>query len=330
MPCRTFYHAFTNAAMKFPIAILALTVGITGASAANRRSRRQAEVKGGAAAAAAAAAGKVPASNRARRQEEELECDDEELNGLVHLCFTGPDDNYAGDGGGNIGDDEVLPLFGGPPGGSTGFGGFAFEYDSDSQKVKFKGAAGSTFDFSSCMEYKTKRGDYGCNDRRMQEDTIEEDHHGGNYCSGDDTILYCPMQPGQCATFELTDTVEDCGMEFEEGGILLHVTTPGLSRMVTTNDNGGSVCDDEDAVAALQCAPNSDNEYMQTSECLYGDNNDDLGSTYGLSLRTCSIDGNTGPDCDCYDMIRPSSCNQYYIDNGCESIRVPDDDEVRF
>ena len=314
--------------MKFPIAILALTVGITGASAANRRSRRQAEVKGGA--AAAAAAGKVPASNRARRRAGELECDDEELNGLVHLCFTGPDDNSAGDGGGNIGCDcdseypeQCIPFcstegeFSFTDSGSTGFGGFAFEYDSDSQKVKFKGAAGSTFDFSSCMEYKTKRGDYGCNDRRMQEDTIEEDHHGGNYCSGDDTILYCPMQPGQCATFELTDTVEDCGMEFEEGGILLHVTTPGLSRMVTTNDNGGSVCDDEDAVAALQCAPNSDNEYMQTSECLYGDNNDDLGSTYGLSLRSCSIDGNTGtiePLCDCSDIIRTSSCIQYYVE----------------
>lgn len=293
--------------MKFPIAILALTVGITGASAANRRSRRQAEVKGGA--AAAAAAGKVPVSNQARRRAGSLECDDEDLNGVVHLCFTGPDDNSAGDGGLNNGCDCFRFIETGDPcfsfctmnegetnarieSGSTGFGGFAFEFDSDSQKVKFKGAAGSTFDFSSCMEYKKKSGDVGCDDRRMQEDTIEEDHRGGNYCDGEDTILYCPMQPGQCATFELADTVENCGME---GGILLHVTTPGLSLTRTsrgdTPEVGGSVCDDEDAVAALQCAPNSYIDFTQTSECLYGNNNDDLGSTYGLSLRSCSIGG---------------------------------------
>ena len=58
-------------------------------------------------------------------------------------------------------------------------------------------------------------------------------------------------------------------------------------------------------------------ERRDDDDSFYGDNNDDLGSTYGLSLRSCSIDGNTGtiePLCDCSDIIRTSSCIQYYVE----------------
>ena len=333
--------------MKFPAAIIALTVGITGASAANRRSRRQAKAEGGA--AAAASAWEVPVSNRARRRAGagmgKIKCVEEEFNGMVHLCF--PDDK---DG------DTLFQEDGQPPSSfevSTGFGGFAFEYDSDSQKVEFKGAAGSAFDFNSCMEYQKKKTDEGCgddDDRRMQEDVIEEDRR--SYCDGDDTVLYCPMTPGQCATFELTETVEDCqavpnssgsgsnsgsgsgdepnlpdlelnspdfnpceggncmitGPSFD--GFQLHVTTPrgrGPSpgqpseneneTIENENETFDPGCYDKDAVAALQCAPNSNNDFIQTSECLYGDNNgpESLGLTYWLSLQSCSIDADFVP-----------------------------------
>ena len=287
--------------MQFPAAIIALTVGITGASAANRRSRRQAEAEGGA--AAAASAWEVPVSNRARRRAGgsesgmgKIKCEDEELHGLVHLCFP-------------ANSSEGVSLSEVSIGVYTGFGGFAFEYNSDSQKVEFKGAAGSNFDFSVCMEYEKKKTDEGCGDndnRRMQEDVIDEDRR--SYCDGDDTVLYCPMTPGQCATFELTDTDEDCsgsdsgfgstlgpapspsGPSFD--GIQLHVTTPrgSLGQPSENESMIGSVCDGKDAVAALQCASNSNNDFLQTSECLFGDNNGSLGSTYWLSLQSCSID----------------------------------------
>ena len=302
----TMTGGITKAAMKFPAAIIALTVGITGASAANRRSHRKAEAEGGA--AAAASAWEVPVSNRARRRAGgdegmgKIKCEDEELHGLVHLCFTGPDDNSAGGG-------LQQPIMIGNEPSSTGFGGFAFEYNSDSQKVEFKGAAGSNFDFSVCMEYEKKKTDEGCGDndnRRMQEGVIEEDRR--SYCDGDDTVLYCPMTPGQCATFELTDTDEDCsGSDSGFGSTLgpapspsgpsldsiqLHLTTPrgSLGQPSENESMIGSVCDGKDAVAALQCASNSNNDFLQTSECLFGDNNGSLGSTYWLSLQSCSID----------------------------------------
>ena len=86
-------------------------------------------------------------------------------------------------------------------------------------------------------------------------------------------------------------------------GIQLHLTTPrgrgprrrlGLPPLGFPDENEtfDPGCYDKDAVAALQCAPNSNNDFIQTSECLYGDNNgpESLGLTYWLSLQSCSID----------------------------------------
>ncbi len=229
--------------MKFSTAIVALTVGVAGASPGILRSGRRAKNKDGA--AAAAPAGKVPVSNQARRragepvQGGELKCEEEKIEGIVHLSFTGPDDNFEANNGHLVAAPALMfgQVFGG-----TGFGGFAFEYDSETQKVEFKGAAGSNFDFDVCMEYPKKKNDVGCQynpGRRMQEDGIAED--GGNYCDGHDTILYCPMKPGQCASFELTDTIETCRFVPDSGS-----GGSGYEDDATNDDGTDDYTEDDD------------------------------------------------------------------------------------
>ena len=299
--------------MKLSAAINVLTVGTVGASIVTRQGRRRLAADGDAAAVAADNDATIPDSDQARRLWEEaggysIKCDEEEIGGIVHLSFTGGDKHVDYESV-----EEEDPI-------STGFGGFAFRFDSTrGQSVAFKSAAGSNFDFEACMEYTKEKTDAGCDyQRRMQEDAdatiiypdtavntdddIEADNSGGSYCDGYDTVLYCPMKPGQCATFQLTDTIQFCtcesyggvdmcpedmssGMSKKKtpGRIVLDITTPGDDL---TSVSDPSTCSAQDAVAAFQCAPNSENDFIQTSGCLYG--NED-GAGWDFILENCEI-----------------------------------------
>ena len=63
-------------------------------------------------------------------------------------------------------------------------GGFAFEWNPTQESVSFKDSIGSSFSIDACETFEKP-----CDDCRVPK-----------------TILYCPMIPGQRATFELTDT----------------------------------------------------------------------------------------------------------------------------
>ena len=185
------------------------------------------------------------------------------------------------------------------------YGGFAFKYNSKLESVKFKGAAGSNFDFSVCMTFKDDDVCDRSNARRLGEEVDIEDNYGNvdNFsnninadsrspddeddsdCEGKDTILYCPLKKGQFATFQLTDSISYCCDSTVEvaSDIKFYVTTP-------VNDAPGEEeCDDTAIVAAQQCGATTVRGFEQTSRCLYGDNTEPLGSQYTLDLQNCGI-----------------------------------------
>ena len=185
------------------------------------------------------------------------------------------------------------------------YGGFAFEYNSKLESVKFKGAAGSDFDFSVCMTFKDDDVCDRSDDRRLSEEVDIEgnygnvdnfsnninadihspDHEDDSDCEGKDTILYCPLKKGQFATFRLTDTISYCCDSTVEvaSNIKFYVTTP-------VNDAPGEEeCDDTAIVAAHQCGATTVRGFEQTSRCLYGDSAEPLGSQYTFDLQRCGI-----------------------------------------
>jgi len=130
--------------------------------------------------------------------------------------------------------------------------------------------------------------------RRLNEGVDVEDHFGtveadkDHYvsdCEGKDTILYCPLKKGQCATFQLTDTISYCSdpSVAVASNIKFYVTTP-------ENDaSSEEECDDTAIVAAQQCGVTTARGFAQTSQCLYGDNTDPLGALYIFDLQNCAI-----------------------------------------
>ena len=181
-------------------------------------------------------------------------CQEEEVGGLVHII--------------------------GPT--TSSFGGIAFVYNSISESVSFRGAAGSSFDFDSCMEYAKRESDAGCGgvDRMLRDRTSN--------CRGMDTILFCPMKEGQCATFELTETVSYCSDSISSpAGIKFYVTNPGGYQINAAVPIGG--CHGKDIFAVLQCGPTRDRGFGQTSQCIRGDNNNPFGAERAFDLDDCAI-----------------------------------------
>ncbi len=180
----------------------------------------------------------------------------------------------------------------------TGYGGFAFEYNSKLESVEFKGAAGSNFDFSVCMTFKDEDVCDRSIARRLGEGIDVEDNFGAvegdknhyddeddSDCENKDTILYCPLKKGQCASFQLTDTISYCSDPSVEvaSDIKFYVTTP-ISDASSEEECGGAAI-----LAAQQCGATTVRGFEQTTQCLYGDNIAPLGAQHTFDLQRCAI-----------------------------------------
>ena len=148
-------------------------------------------------------------------------------------------------------------------------GGFALEWNPDDESVVFRGSAGSSFSIGNCFST-------SCDDC----DTVPK------------SILYCPMIPGQTATFEIEDTLyKPCGgtrrhlqdseeMSNQRNGIEFWITTPD------------SILSPPDITATLQCGwyECGDREGpAQTVAQVAGNNMPPLGAEYEFDLEECAI-----------------------------------------
>ena len=193
--------------MKLSTALILLTLGAAEARAGTRRARRRAQ---DAAADVATIADSDLVEADSGNGGGRSGCDEDEVGGIVTINYTGGSIDYT-----NVPITGVNPVTIKPgiqtsyPTGGTGYGGIAFEYNSDTESVKFKSANGSTFDEDACQEY--EKICYNGIGRKLEEngDVVSEDRR--NDCQGKDTVLFCPMSEGQSATFELTDTMRYCG-----------------------------------------------------------------------------------------------------------------------
>ena len=256
--------------MKFSTAIVALTVGTAGASVVTRNGRRR--VQDGAAATddvALVTDSELLVDKANNNGSSSRDCFLDEVKGVVHLSFEEK-------------------------------GGFTFEYNSDREDVDFLSAAGSDFDINACVPFQLEDKHEGCNtgggpSRRLegdQDDAIEADKSSVE-CRGKDSVLYCPMKPGQCATFEITEKFRYCESISCEGScppILQMGRANGIGHFLhITSDReneGGAV-----GTGTLQCGPAIHRELSAYTETLYGSfgNLDALGNEHVLSLRECTI-----------------------------------------
>lgn len=174
-------------------------------------------------------------------------------------------------------------------------GGFAFEWNSSDESVEFISAMGSSFDRDACNEYEKQR---------------EQ--------GPPKTILFCPMIPGQRASFDITDTFyrrgycnEDRKLQGEDEitedrkggpGIEFYIVTPGSGTRRALGDCTGRRALEErnlngaftDITATLQCAQFGCGEdfvrdFAQTSGELFGYAYSPLGAEYSFDLETCQI-----------------------------------------
>ena len=323
--------------MKLSTALTFLTLGAAEARAGTRRARRRAQD---------AAADVVTIADSDLVEADSgggmSGCDEDEVGGIVTINYTGGSIDYTGanglstiyNGGSNIN----VPITGintgikngiltssSYPSGGTGYGGIAFEYNSDTESVKFKSANGSTFDEDACQEY--EKICYNGFRRKLEENgDVSEDRR--NDCEGKDTVLFCPMSEGQSATFEITDTMRYCGgtrklqddeeevtedmrpIRLAKAGIKFYITTPDntcpnhISQVTSIAQVSKfaqpSTCYGEDVVAILQCGPTRSRFISQTSECLYANdcltNNtvsiaptNGLGIEHAINLEQCVI-----------------------------------------
>ena len=269
--------------MKLSAAIIILTSVLAETSASTRRARRRAQDIITTDAKDAFSDSVVNADSHSTDDPSDCK-QQEEVMSIVHITAPAAEDGESA---------------------GTGYGGFAFEYNSKLESVKFKGAAGSDFDFSVCMTFKDDDVCDRSNARRLGEEVDIEDNYGNvdNFsnninadsrspddeddsdCEGKDTILYCPLKKGQFATFQLTDSISYCCDSTVEvaSDIKFYVTTP-------VNDApGGEECDATAIVATHQCGATTVRGFEQTSRCLYGDNTEPLGSLYFFNLKNCGI-----------------------------------------
>ena len=316
--------------MKLSTALILLTLGAAEARAGTRRARRRAE---DAAADVAAIADSDLVEADSGNGGGMSGCDEDEVGGIVTINYTSGSIDYTGlnglstvyNGGTVTGINTGIkngissPY---PTGtGGTGYGGIAFEYNSDTESVKFKSANGSTFDEDACQEY--EKICYNGFERKLDEDgdVVSEDRRGRNDCEGKDTVLFCPMSEGQSATFEVTDTMrycdgirklqddeeeevtEDMRPRLAKAGIKFYITTPdnscpnhvsSISQVTSvtqvTKFAQPSSCYGEDVVAILQCGPTRSRFISQTSDCLYANdclvnNTVSIGPTNGLGIE---------------------------------------------
>ena len=262
--------------MKLSTAIIILTSVLAETSASTRRARRRAQDIITTDAKAAFSDSVINADSHSTDDPSDCK-QQEEVMSIVHITAPAAAEGESA---------------------GTGYGGFAFEYNSKLESVEFKGAAGSDFDFSVCI---TMTDEYVCDrnmDRRLGEEVDVEDNYGtvegdkknsgdedDSDCEGKDTILYCPLNKGQCVTFRLTDTISYCSDPSVKvaSNIKFYVTTP-------VNDAPSvEECDDTAIVAAHQCGATTARGFEQTSRCLYGDNTEALGSQYIFDLQNCNI-----------------------------------------
>lgn len=252
--------------MKFSTAIIALTVGTTGVSATTLKSLRRAQEGAADDVATIADSDLATEDKKMESSSSSVKCMDEKVSALFHISFTGGDNK------------------------EDGIGGFSFEYNPENETVEFLSAAGSDFDFRACVPFQKREDHEGCKgfDRRMEEDEDGVIVADGKYCAGKDTMLYCPMKPGQCATFKITDTLtycecppvsEECNSSDDyyvtgpKAGILLHTTTADESTSSTPSF----------ATATIQCASAIHMDFDDDTERL------DDGQLYALRLNPCEV-----------------------------------------
>ena len=259
--------------MKFSTAIVALTVGTAGASVVTRNGRRR--VQDGAAATddvALVTDSELLVEPAANNGSSSRDCFLEEVKGVVHLSFEEK-------------------------------GGFTFEYNSEREGVEFLSAAGSDFDIRACVPFQLEDKHEGCNtgsaaSRRLEGDednAIEADK--SSECRGKDSVLYCPMKPGHCATFEITEKLKYCEPRMCEGSCDDYVLVrrpanqQGHFLHITADDSEGPV-----GSGTLQCGPTIHRELGAITESLYGYNTEDeLGNKHEFHLSDCAINSNMPP-----------------------------------
>ena len=177
-------------------------------------------------------------------------------------------------------------------------GGFAFEWNPNFETVTYKDSIGSNFSIDACEPFEKP-----------------DCEAGGDRCRPK-TILYCPMIPGQKATFALTDVSrQPCMRKLGDGGggpgkdIKFYIVTPEdeccRRRMEEGEQRELEWCrcrrDLEerklevsyDITATLKCGfrnPQcSDRGYTQVSRELSGGNNIPLGYEYDFDVKECTI-----------------------------------------
>ena len=324
--------------MKLSTALTFLTLGAAEARAGTRRARRAQDAAADVVTIADSDLVEADSGNGGGMSG----CDEDEVGGIVTINYTGGSIDYTGANGlstiyneeesninVNTGIKNGILTSSSYPSGGTGYGGIAFEYNSDTESVKFKSANGSTFDEDACQEY--EKICYNGFRRKLEENgDVSEDRR--NDCEGKDTVLFCPMSEGQSATFEITDTMRYCGgtrklqdeeeevtedmrpIRLAKAGIKFYITTPDnscpnyLHSQVSMIRNPTQVskfaqpssCYGEDVVAILQCGPTRSRFISQTSDCLYANdclvNNavsiaptNGLGIEHAINLEQCVI-----------------------------------------